>query len=167
MTGNGNACTITLSAAALGGPAWPAGATFAFSGGSNPAVLAAPNGNVDFFRTLTVTMPSATTPATYNFRVTATPSGGCGWLGQDGDGSVVVSAAVATTTSVASSTNPSTYGGGVTFTATVTRTAGSGTPSGSVRVQGRRCEFRCSSRAGRTGRPELNASLGAGGELAH
>ena len=46
--------------------------------------------------------------------------------------SVPVVVTTGTTTVLASGTNPSVFGQGVTFTATVTRTSGSGTPTGSV-----------------------------------
>ena len=47
-------------------------------------------------------------------------------------GTLVVTGLAGTTTAVSSSFNPSVYGDSVTFTATVTRTSGSGTPTGNV-----------------------------------
>jgi hypothetical protein len=53
---------------------------------------------------------------------------------QSSSGTVVQTVAVniATVTAVSSSANPSVFGGNVTFTAVVTRTSGSGTPTGAV-----------------------------------
>ena len=53
---------------------------------------------------------------------------------QKSQGTVVqtVASNIATATAVSSSSNPSTFGGSLTFTAVVSRTSGSGTPTGSV-----------------------------------
>jgi hypothetical protein len=59
-------------------------------------------------------------------------SGAGSWNTEQASFSVASSTAVNTTTTVVSSVNPSTFGQSVTFTATVTPTSGSGTPTGTV-----------------------------------
>src|SRR6185369_15442080 len=82
---------------------------------------------------VTVSVGTSVAPGTYHFRATAidTPD-----KVNDGkwDFDVIVSApaSTATSTTVTSNLNASTYGDSVTFTATVARTTGTGTPAGSV-----------------------------------
>ena len=121
MGGNNNPCTITLSVTTV----LPTGANASFSL-PNPFTT----GNVDVSRTLTITTTAATPPGTYPFTVQASRGSNC--LGNGNlitSGTLIVqAAAVATTTQVTSSQNPSATGDEVTFTATVT----SGSPATAV-----------------------------------
>ena len=75
------------------------------------------------------------TPAIINsdyFRVRLDVSGTSGNVKIDSTQAKVYYSVPGTTTTVATSGNPSTYGDSVTFTATVTRSGGSATPTGTV-----------------------------------
>ena len=75
------------------------------------------------------------TPAVINsdlFRVRLDVSGTSGVMKIDSTQAMVYYSLAGTTTTVASSANPSTYGDSVTFTATVTRSEGTSTPTGTV-----------------------------------
>ena len=122
FNGNGNPCTVTLNASGL-----PAGATATFT--PNPVL-----GPANTTSQMTISTTGATAGGTHNFTVTGARGGNCSGGGADptGAGTLVVTAATATTTTVTSSLNPSIYGDSVTFTATVARTSGSGTPTGNV-----------------------------------
>ncbi|HZS52607.1 MAG TPA: YDG domain-containing protein, partial [Bryobacterales bacterium] len=123
FNGNGS-CPVTLSATGL-----PTGATAAFAPGSLTGT-----GTSSLFSLLTINTTTALSGGTYSFTVRADATGGdCPSESATASASLVVS--TATTTSVVSSLNPSTYGTGVSFTATVTRTAGTGTPTGSVQFK--------------------------------
>ena len=76
---------------------------------------------------MTLTTTAAAVAGSYPFTVQATGGGTVTTTG-----TLVIGAGAATTTTVTSSLNPSVYNDSVTFTATVTRTSGSGTPTGSV-----------------------------------
>src|SRR5579884_4283706 len=123
FNGNGS-CPVTLSATGL-----PTGATATFA----PSALTG-TGTSSLFSLLTINTTTALSGGTYSFTVRADGTGGdCPSDSATAPASLVVN--TATTTSVVSSLNPSTYGTGVSFTATVTRTAGSGTPTGSVQFK--------------------------------
>jgi len=64
--------------------------------------------------------------------ITATFAGASGWANSSGNAPAQVVNKAATTTALSSSLNPSVYSQPVTFTATVTATAGSGVPAGTV-----------------------------------
>ena len=124
FNGNSVNCPVTLSASPM-----PAGATATF--GTNPVTG---QGGQNLNSTLTISTTGATAGGTHNFTITGTRGVGVPGGGAEPTVSttLVVTGAAATTTAVTSSLNPSIYGDSVTFTATVTRTSLSGTPTGSV-----------------------------------
>lgn len=123
MAGNGDSCTVTLSAVGL-----PSGASATFT--NNPRT----GGPTDYTSTMTVTTTAATPAGAHTLSVNATKPPGC-----NGNSTVVISsnqvtlnvnsAARATTTTLArtAGTSPSTYGDSLAFTATVNSSAGSPT----------------------------------------
>ncbi|HET7169794.1 MAG TPA: YDG domain-containing protein, partial [Candidatus Limnocylindrales bacterium] len=120
--GNGSACDTTLSIIAGTGTGLPSGVTGNF--GANPVTTTGGNASTTF----SVTTTSSTPPGTYTFQVSGVdsqPPGGACQGGATNTPSVlltltVTAGTVATSTALSSSSNPSIYGGSVTFTATVT-----------------------------------------------
>ena len=106
--GNNTACTVTLSATPTASPAWPAppvGGFFSFS----PASVTGAKDDTPKTSTLTITVPSGTTPNTYGFKVDVALGTGCdGSPPKSGAGSLVVRAPLAT--SVAAPSASATFG---------------------------------------------------------
>ena len=124
---NANPCTANLTLNQLTPPTWPVGATISFSPSSVTSATSATS-------TLTIGTPAGTATGTYRFTVTATGTANCqnqNPATSTPSTNLVVGAAIATTTTVASSTNPSVFGQSITLTSTVSRT-GTGSPTGSV-----------------------------------
>src|SRR5579862_570447 len=125
FNGNGVSCTVDLSAAPFGSPAWPAppaGGFFSFT----PTSITSTGSNQNF--TLTIATPAGTAANTYNFVVTATPrSGTCQNNPKTltANGTLVVVPGTVPTTLVLNSVSPNSVAfgstGPVTLTATLTR----------------------------------------------
>lgn len=130
MGGSAGSCTAGLSATPSSNPAWPGtGVTFTF----NPASVTGINNQL-VPTTLTVHTPSAMSPNTYHFSVSA--SGACqgnGTQTASGSGDLIVApAVVAGNATISSSASTSTFGQSVTFTATVSPASGSTAPTGTI-----------------------------------
>ena len=128
--GNNNNNTAGATVAITG---LPTGVTV--TGLTTSITLAATNNETTsaYTGTFSLNVPTGLAANSYNFNVTVTATQGGGNDTGSGTGTLVVSpATVATTTTVQSSSSTSTYGDAVTFTATVARTSGTGTPTGSL-----------------------------------
>lgn len=120
MGGNTNPCTVTLSASPSGSNPAPTGTTFVFSGGDNPFTTT----NVNFSRTLTVTVPGVTASGTYGFTVTAARGSNCQGQGNvTTSGTIVITTKRATQTTLSLSPDSVVIGQDSTVTVTVTDTS--------------------------------------------
>ena len=121
----GHSVTFTATVTPTSGSGTPTGTVTFLDGGSQIGTGTLING-IASFTTSALSVGSHTITTSYGGD--STFAGGTGSL----TGNPQVITAIATTTTVASSQNPSVVGQSVTFTATVTPTSGSGTPTGTV-----------------------------------
>ncbi|WP_426573856.1 Ig-like domain repeat protein [Aquihabitans sp. McL0605] len=112
------------------GASTPTGTVAFTATGTNPVREAVSLGSADLVAgTATLARPAGLPGGTYT--VTAAYAGSATSAGATGSAPIVFGR-TATTTTVASSLNPATTDAGIAFTATVGRTAGTGTPTGTV-----------------------------------
>jgi hypothetical protein len=144
--GNATSVSGTVKSSATGNPAI-VGATITCTSGCNnspAATTTSGTGGAYVFDNTTTKLSFGTNgPVTLQLTASAT-----GFISQTitltgvntgdtltGKNFTLTPAVVGTTTTIASAPNPSVYGSSVTFTATVTRTSGSNTPSGTVAIK--------------------------------